>query len=52
MVPRAGAATGMGVLRAHLRPSKRAAPVHCARWYFANAADAAAFRKMWLPRDG
>jgi hypothetical protein len=32
------------------RPSKRAAPVHCARWYFADAADAEAFRREWIER--
>jgi hypothetical protein len=29
----------------HPGPSKRAAPVHCARWYFAEAADAEAFNR-------
>jgi hypothetical protein len=26
--------------------------VHCARWYFADAADAEAFRQAWLARGG
>jgi hypothetical protein len=30
------------------RPSKRAAPVHSARWYFLKEADAEAFRGRWL----
>jgi hypothetical protein len=34
------------------RPSKRAAPVHCARWYFASETDAEAFRWRWLAPDG
>jgi hypothetical protein len=29
------------------RPSKRAAPVHCARWYFLEEVDAEAFRQRW-----
>jgi hypothetical protein len=33
-----------------VRPSKWAAPVHCARWYFADAADAEAFRQALLSR--
>jgi hypothetical protein len=34
------------------RRSERAAPVHCARWYFAEEGDAEAFRRAWLVRDG
>jgi hypothetical protein len=34
-----------------VRPSKRAAPVHCARWYFAEATDAEAFKQRWSPNE-
>jgi hypothetical protein len=34
------------------RPIKRAAPVHCARWYFLEEADAEAFRRTWLRNSG
>jgi hypothetical protein len=30
------------------RRSNGEAPVHCARWYFIEAADAEAFRRAWL----
>jgi hypothetical protein len=30
------------------RPSKHKPPVHCARWYFIEEADAEAFRQAWL----
>jgi hypothetical protein len=33
------------------RPSKYKPPVHCARWYFTEEADAEAFRQAWLARE-
>ena len=34
------------------RPTARAVPAVSARFYFANEADAEAFRRLWQPSDG